>query len=77
MEKSEISDACLFVSADKERGGSGTYWEKIRPSLVSAREYLADSAFHAEWQKRHEEKALSEYYGAGVSVNCKFKDELS
>lgn len=76
MEKNKISSACLFVFADKKRGENGTYWEKIKPSLVSAREYLSDSGFHAEWQKRHEEKALSEYYGAGVTVRCKFADEL-
>ncbi len=77
MEKNEIGDACFFVSADKKRGASGTYWERIKPSLASAREYLSDGARHAEWQKRHEEKALSEYYGAGVAVSCNFKNELS
>ena len=69
-----MSDNNLTVIAYFPREGAGgkgdasTYWEQIKPMLMPAGEYFADVEPRAEWHKRHEEKALSDFYGAEIEV---------
>ena len=51
-----------------EKGDAPTYWERIKPTLMPAEGYFADVEPKAEWHKRHEEKALSDFYGAEIEV---------
>ena len=69
-----MSDNNLTVIAYFPREGAGetgdasTYWERIEPKLMPAEDYFNDVEPRAEWHKRHEEKALTDFYGAEVEV---------
>ena len=48
-----------------------TYWDSIKPTLMSAEEYFSTVESKEDWQKRHEGKALSEHYGVPVKVEIR------
>lgn len=55
----------------EEDKNAKTYYERIKPTLVTPEEYFATVESKEEWQKRHEERALSNLYGVPVEVTIK------
>ncbi len=69
-----MADGSITVLAYFPRAGAeenkdaDTYWDRIKPTLMTADEYFSTVEDKASWQKRHEEKALSEFFGVPVKV---------
>ena len=61
--------ACFPRDGADWNNNAPAYWEKIKPALMTAEEYFAEVEPREEWQRRHEEKALSEFYGAEIKVS--------
>lgn len=58
-----------FQMPDREEDKNAkTYWDRIRPTLITAEEYFSTIESKEDWYKRHEEKALSNYYGVPITV---------
>lgn len=58
-----------FRMPDREEDKNAkTYWDRIKPTLITAEEYFSTVEPQEEWYRRHEEKALSEFYGVPITV---------
>lgn len=64
----EIRGEMYFQISDEVDEAANTYWERIRPSLITAEEYFKTVESKEAWRKRCEERALSSYYGVPVEV---------
>ncbi len=68
-QNNKISGECYFQMPGREEDKNAkTYWERIKPTLITAEEYFNTVESKEEWYRRHEEKALSEFYGVPVTV---------
>lgn len=61
--------------ADEDKSGE-TYWDRIKPALITTDEYFNNVEPKTEWYKRHEEKALSEFYGVPITVTIDSKENV-
>lgn len=69
MAKAELRGGNYFRMPDREEDKTAkTYRERIAPTLITAEEYFATVEPRDEWYRRHEEKALSEFYGVPIKV---------
>ncbi len=65
----KIRGECYFRMPDREEDKNAkTYWDKIKPTLITSEEYFNTVESKEEWYRRHEEKALSEFYGVPIKV---------
>ena len=71
----EIRGGCYFRMSDKdENKNAPAYWDKIKPTLITADEYFAAVEPKEEWYRRHEEQSMSRRCGVQVKVTL-IKDE--
>lgn len=68
-QNNEIRGGCYFQMPDREEDKNAkTYWDRIKPTLITAEEYFDTIESREEWYRRHEEKALSNHYGVPITV---------
>lgn len=70
MADGKITVLAFFPVPDaQENKAADTYWDRIKPTLMTADEYFGNVEDKSVWQKRHEENALSEFFGVPVQVS--------
>ena len=66
-------NAYIRVKSIPEDENGKTYRERITPQLIPVDEYFDNEKYgnvsRAEWRRRKEEEALSNFYGAEVKVS--------
>ncbi len=62
------------MSDKDENKNAPAYWDKIKPTLITADEYFAAVEPKEEWYRRHEEQSMSRRCGVQVKVTL-IKDE--
>lgn len=68
-QNNKISGECYFQMPDREEDKNAkTYWDRIKPTLITAEEYFSTVESKEDWYRRHEEKALSNFYGVPITV---------
>ncbi|MCI8980597.1 MAG: hypothetical protein HFE51_09195 [Clostridia bacterium] len=72
MANSELRGGNYFRMPDREEDKDAeTYWDRIKPTLITAEEYFATVEPKEEWYRRHEEHALSELHGVPIKINIR------
>ena len=72
MAGGELRGGNYFRMPDREENtNANTYWDRIKPTLITTDEYFETVEPKEEWHRRHEEKALSELHGVPVTVKIK------
>lgn len=77
QQSNEIRGGLYFqMPGGDEDKSAENYWDKIKPTLVTADEYFNSVELKTEWYKRHEEKVLSEFYGVPVTITIDSKENV-
>lgn len=51
-----------------EDKNADSYWDRIKPTLATEKEYFETVEPKEEWHRRREEETLSDFYGSPIKV---------